>query len=374
PVGNAVAVGVRGEDFNVLLEVAGKVRSILEKTPGVSDISLGYDFGKKQLRVRIDEQKARKYHLTVEQIATTIRNVVEGGLATSIKPSKAEEEINVLVRFPGEVRNRADVFQNIQIANRQGKLVPLLSVATVEETESIYQINHLDGKRVVMVAAEVDNKKATSMSVNQMLKRKLKDVAHQYLGTTIQYKGEFEEQQETLRNLLASFLLVLFFIFIILAREFNSLLLPFLIMVTIPFGFIGVVVTFLLHGRPLSFFAFMGMVGLAGVVVNSAIILVDFINSRRRNGLALLEALVEASQARLRPILMTTGTTIAGLVTVAYGIGGGDPFLKPMALAMMWGLFFAASLTLFAIPCFYHILEDFTQRFFKRPLVALEKE
>jgi len=169
-----------------------------------------------------------------------------------------------------------------------------------------------------------------------------------------------------MRGLLISFTLVLCFILIILAREFQSLSQPLLIMLTIPFGFMGVVYTFWLHGLPLSFFALIGIVGLAGVVVNNSIVLIDFINTMRKQGMKLTESLIAAGKIRLRPVLMTSLTTFAGLFSVGYGIGGGDPFLKPMALAIMWGLFFATAMTLTVIPCVYAILDDLTHKFARK--------
>ncbi len=374
PVGRPVAVGIRGKDYNVLQEIAEKFRSALQEIPGVSDISVGYEYGKKQLRVIVDEEKAQKYDLTMAQIALTVRDALKGGVATTIKPSQAEEGIDVLVRFPENLRTDVKVFDKIYVANTGGSLIPLSSVARIEEIDGIYQINHLDGKRVIMIAAEVDNKQATSFRVNQLLQNKFQDIPKEYLGSSIIFKGEYEEQKQSFQNITISFLLVLFFIFIILAHEFKSLIQPLLIMLTIPFGFTGVIYTFFLHGKPLSFFALLGIVGLAGVVVNASIILVDFINRLRNQGMDLTDSLIEAGRIRLRPILMTSTTTMGGLVSVAYGIGGGDPFLKPMALAIFWGLFFSTTSTLFVIPCVYGIIDDLTLKIFPHSLVKRNEE
>jgi multidrug efflux pump subunit AcrB len=369
PVGKAVSVGIKGEEFSELEKIAGELTGALEEMPGVSDTQMSYQFGKKQLRVHIDEDKTRKSYLTIQDVAAAVRNAIKGGRATSIKPVKAEEEIDVLVRFPEDARNDRDVFGKILIENRLGQLVPLLSVARVEEFEGIYQIQHLDGKRVIWVTAEADNVKATSLSVNLALRKKAEEILARHPGSSVKFSGEFEEQQATGRNLLIAFLLALFLIFIILAQEFKSLVEPFIIMLTIPMGIVGVIYAFFLHGRPLSFFAFMGLVGLSGVVVNAAIVLIDFINTRRREGAALMDSIVDAGRIRLRPILMTSVTTIAGLLSVAYGWGGGDPFLKPMALALVWGLAFSTILTLVVIPCLYHAFDDMTRKFLRKSLI-----
>ncbi len=369
PTGNPVEVAVKGEDFGVLQKIADRFVKYLEPVEGVSDVNTSYDFGKKQLRVVVDEAKAKRYFLTVGKIAAAVRNTFRGGVATTIKPTKAEEEINVLVRFPKALREDLKAFDKILIPNQFDNLVPLSSVAQIEESEGVYKITHLDGKRVIYVTAQVDNKKATSLGVNLQLQKEFQDIGQQYLGYTVKYSGEFEDQQKSIKNLQTSFLFALAAIFIILVAMFRSLIQPFIVMMAIPFGVVGVIFAFYAHGRPLSFFAFMGLVGLTGIVVNDSIVLVDFINRLRIQGKERRDSLIEAGQIRLRPVIMTTVTTIGGLVSVAYGIGGGDPFLKPMALAIVWGLLFATGITLIAIPCIYAILDDITTLFFHRSMV-----
>ena len=144
----------------------------------------------------------------------------------------------------------------------------------------------------------------------------------------------------------------------ILAATFNSLIQPLVVLLAIPFGLIGVVVAFLLHGEPLSFMALLGIIGLNGVVINDSIVLVDFINKLRKQGIDRRHSIIQAGQLRLRAVMLTTMTTVLGLAPVAYAIGGGDPFLQPAALAICWGLIFATALTLIVIPCTYAAIDD----------------
>jgi multidrug efflux pump subunit AcrB len=373
PVGAPVSVAVKGDDYAILQDIASKYVAELKEIKGVSDIASSYEFGKKQLTVMIDEDRAQKFYLSIDEIAKTVHSAFEGGLATTIKPERAEEEIDVKVRFPELQRNSKDAFEKILIPNRFDKLISLKNVATIKETEGVYLITHLDGKRVIYVTANVDDKYATSLGVNTQLKKKFQGVTENHLGYSVKYAGEYEENQTTQKNLLFSMFLALFLIFIILAWMFNSMLEPFIVMLAVPFGLVGVIITFFLHGRPLSFFAFMGLVGLTGVVVNNSIVLVEFINKLRAEGQSKFDSIIEAAQIRLRPILMTTITTVGGLVSVAYGIGGGDPFLKPMALALMWGLTFSTILTLVLLPCIYAIIDDLSEKFFKKALVPQSK-
>ncbi|MCA9404292.1 MAG: efflux RND transporter permease subunit [Candidatus Omnitrophica bacterium] len=379
PTGADVEVGIKGEDYAVMEKIAQPFLEYLRQRKGVSDVTTSYDFGKKQLKVIVDEEKAKKYFLTVGQIATTVRNVFKGGVATTIKPEKAEEEINVVVRFPEEERNNIKVFEEIYVPNSKGNLVKLNSVAAIEESEGVYLINHFDGKRVLYVTAQVDNKDATSLEVNLELRKQFSDAADNYLGYSIKYGGEFEDQQKSFRNLVTSYLFALFLIFILLVAMFRSLIQPFIVMIAIPFGIIGVILSFWVHdmllptGRPLNFFALMGLVGLTGIVVNDSVVLMDFINRLRKEGKNRRESLIEAGLMRLRPVIMTSVTTIGGLISVAYGIGGGDPFLKPMALAIVWGLTFSTGLTLIGIPCIYAIVDDIAGTILHRNLVKTEK-
>lgn len=379
PTGSPVEVGIKGEDYAVMQKMAGHFIEYLNSREGVSDVATSYDFGKKQLIINVNEEKAKQYYLTIESIAMAVRNAFRGGLATTIKPVKAEEEIDVLVRFRQDARKDMKAFENILIPNAKGNLVKLNSVAQIEEKEGIYLISHLDGKRVLYVTAQVDNKKATSLEVNRELQKQFQGLEREYPGYSVIFSGEFEDQQKSTKNLIASFLFALFLIFIILVAEFKSLFQPLIVMLAIPFGIIGVILSFWAHdiftggGRPLNFFAMMGLVGLTGIVVNDSIVLVDFINRMRREGKSRRESILKAGELRLRPILMTTITTVGGLVSVAYGIGGGDPFLKPMALAIVWGLIFSTFLTLIGIPCFYALMDDFVENVLHRHLIKTDK-
>lgn len=374
PVGQPIEVNIQGDDFEVLQEIAHKFMDNLNQIEGVLDVDYSYDFGKKQIRVVVNSEKANQYFITIGQVASTVRHAFAGGLATTIKPLRAEEEINVLVRFPDEVRRDLSAFDKLLIPNARGALVPLSAIAHVEETEGIFKINHLGGRRVITVTAQVDQKKTTSLEVNRKLEQSFRDIEEKYPGYTVSYGGEFEDQQRTFRNLLKSFMIAFFMIFIILAALFNSLIQPFIVMMAIPFGLIGVIFGFLLHGRPLSFFAFLGVVGLTGIVVNGSIVFVDFVNKLRQSGKERRASLIEAGRLRLRPVLMTNITTIAGLLSVAYGIGGGDPFLKPMGLSIIWGLLFATGLTLIIIPCIYAITDDFSQKFSRKSTMQGQAE
>ena len=372
PVGKAIDVSIRGEEYAVINQIKDRMQAFLKTKKGVLDVSDTYNLGIEEYHVVVDAERAALASLSIQQVAASLRYAVDGGVATTIKPTKAEEEIEVLVRLPREERDTLNIFNKLVIANRSGDLVPLNKIARVKKYQGLRSITHLDGKRYISVNGEVDNKKMTSAKANQLVAQEFKNVAQEHPGYSLRFGGEQEEMMKSMRSLLTAFAIAFLLIFLILATQFNSLVQPFIVMTTIPFGMIGVILAFILHGEPISFFAIMGIVGLTGIVVNDSIVFVDFINNLRRKGVERRLSILQAGSIRLRPVLLTTITTIAGLSTVAYGIGGSDPFLKPMALAITWGLFFATVLTLIVIPCLYAIFDDLTMKVRHKPTVKVD--
>lgn len=366
PVGKPVEAKIRGEDFHILDQISQEYMDYLSTLDGTSDITWDHKPGKEEIRVSVNREKATMAGLNIGRIAKTIRAVFAGGIATQIKPVKAEEETDVTVRFRREDVKSLTVFKDILILNTFGNLIPLEKVATIEKVPGTTTVHHLDGKRVVTVSCNVDTDKTTSMKVNRLLEKKFRDIAQRYPGYAVKYGGEQEESIESLKSLLKAFFYAFLFIYLILASFFKSLIQPFVVMLAIPFGLIGVIFAFLLHGLPLSFLAILGIVGLNGIVVNDSIVLVDFINKLRSTGMSSKESIIKAVQIRIRPVILTTITTVGGLSTVAYGIGGKDPFLVPMAMAICWGLLFATGLTLIIIPCIYSILDDIALKIIHR--------
>jgi len=358
PVGKPVEVKIRGEEFDTLDQIAKEYMDDLSMIDGTSDVTWDHKPGKEEIRVNVDRKKAAMAGLDIAQVAKTVRAVFEGGIATKIKPVKAEEETDVTVRFSKDNAKDISTFEDILVSNRYGNLIPLEKIATVEKVSGTTTINHLDGKRVVTTSCNVDTDKVTSMEVNRRLINKFRDIPKRYQGYSVKYGGEQEESVDSLKSLGKAYLYAALIIYLMLASFFKSLIQPFVVMLAIPFGLIGVIFAFMAHGLPLSFMAILGIVGLNGIVVNDSIVLVDFINKLRAQGISRKESIIKAGQMRIRPVILTTITTVGGLSTVAYGIGGKDPFLVPMALAICWGLSFATVLTLIIIPCIYSILDD----------------
>lgn len=374
PVGKPVYLKVRGDDYKIINKIVREVKKYLSSLKGVSDIVDDYQLGNKELRIRVHPAKAAKAYLTVSEVAEAIKASFAGAVVTSIKPTRAEEEIDVRLRLLPEQRNSREIFNKLLVSNSYGNLIPLNKIAYIKEVRSLQELRHLNGIRFVSVSAEVDNKNITSRKVNFLLKKKFKNISLKYPGYSIHYGGEHEETVKSMKSLFVSFLLAFLLIFMILSTEFNSLIQPFVVMMSIPFSIIGVVIALILHHEPISFFVILGLVGLSGVVVNDSIVFMDFINTLRREGKEVIPAVLEAGKVRLRPVILTTLTTFLGISTVAYGIGGKDPFLQPMALTIAWGLFFATFLTLILMPCIYVVVEDIKSKIKKQFLGAKLKQ
>jgi multidrug efflux pump subunit AcrB len=372
PVGAPVAIEIRGTDYERIVTLADKIKAFLGTRKGVYDVRHDFEFGKKEYRIFVNEEQAARSGLSIERIASTVRHAFEGSVATTIK--KSDQEIDVRVRFPREWRENRDAFKKIKIPNSNGNLIPLSSVSNFEIEPGLTAIKHLDRKRVVMVTAEIDEKVTSSLRESAAVQKWMAEMKSDFLELNVSYGGEAEESQESFRDFKRVFPLALLFIFVILAALFRSIAQPLVVMLTIPFGLVGVVFAFFLHfNTPLSFMAMLGMIGLSGIVVNDAIVMVTFINSERDRVQNQKEAIIEGAVLRLRPVLLTTATTVFGLGPVAYGLGGDDPFIKPMALAIAWGLFFATTITLLVIPCVYSIFDELSEKMRHRMSVFVAK-
>lgn len=356
PVGMPVNVEIRGKDFSELNKIASEYISFLKTIPGVYDIRLDIEEGKKEYRFEVDEVLASRSGISVFDVAQAINASFSGAVATSI--TRDEERVNLRVRFPEWARKKRQSLEDVMVANQRGGLIPLSMVARVVEKPGFAQINRLNYKRIAQVQANVDLKKITSMEVNKRLMEKFAGIESRHPGYFVSYGGEQEETQKRMAELGTLFLFALLVIYIIIAVFFNSTIIPLVVMAAIPFAQVGVIFALGVHGQNNSFMSTLGFFSLAGVIVSNTLVLVQFIHNMRETGLPLRDALVEAGVVRVRPILLTAGTTVLGLFPSIYGWGGEDYMIKPLALSFGYGLIFATVITLVLVPAFYHVAED----------------
>jgi len=361
PVGKPVSIEITGDEFSVLLKIADEYKKKLRTIAGVVDIDDDYDEGKEEVRIKIKEDLVSQTGTNVAQIAMAINAAFHGNVATTIR--RAEEEVDVRVRFDESFRKSVSSLKNVYVMNSRGNLIPVARLVSQEKGRGVTAINHVDGKRLVTVTANVSGD-LDSVQANALIAEKAANVIKKYPGYYVKFGGENKDTQESMESLGRAFLVGFVIIFMILASLFHSFIQPIVVVAAIPFAMIGVIFAFLLHGLPFSFMAMMGLVGLSGVVVNDSIVLVDFANNIRKENpqMSLHDVLLKAGSLRLRAVLLTTITTVLGLLPTAYGIGGHDPFLVPMALAFAWGLAFSTVLTLLIVPVQYYAVESMKLR------------
>ncbi|AKH77001.1 efflux RND transporter permease subunit [Leptospira interrogans] len=358
PVGKPVAIEIRGDDYDTLIRIGEEYKSVMAKVPGVTDIGDDFNEGKDEIRIKVNESLASTAGVSVFKVAQAINTAFQGTVATKIK--RADEEVEVKVRFPEEVRKSIGSLNNIFVSNQLGKLIPVSRLINYVREPGFANINHLDGKRLLTVTANLDEIKTDTRRANAEIAKLSKGIIDKYPGYRMRFGGENKDTEESLASLGRAFLVAFIIIFMILASLFRSLIQPVIVVSSIPFSLIGVILAFVLHGEYFGFLAFLGIVGLAGVVVNDSIVLVDFANQLKleKPGEDIDSILVETGLLRLRPVVLTTVTTVLGLLPTAYGIGGKDPFLVPMALAFGWGLAFSSFLTLVAVPVLYKTIHN----------------
>lgn len=356
PTGKPVNVEISSDSLDDLKLASKEIKDILQATDKMVSVEIDYEVGKKQIIVKINEDEARRLGVTNVQIASELRAAYEGLVATTIKTG--EEDVEVLVRFGEEERSTESTLREMKVMNNQGLRIPLLKMAKLVEEDGAFIIRRWNRKRTFSISGENDRKKSTALEVNRLIEPKIKEVISKYPGMTYQLVGENKDTADSLASFKKALIGSAFIIFIILVIQFSSTAQPLIIMTAIPFGLIGVVFSFWIFGLPIGFMALMGMLGLVGVVINDSIVLVSFINSYIREHGMNTDSLVKACLSRFRPVILTTFTTVAGLLPIAH-MPGGDPFLKPMATSFAYGLLFSSLITLIFVPCCYYVYLSF---------------
>jgi len=298
----------------------------------------------------VKEAECARLGLNVADIARAVSTAVDGAEATVVREGR--EEVEVQVQLRPEDRN-SERLERLLVPNREGRLIELGRVATLIPSRGLPSIRHHDGDRTITVGAFIDAEQTTSFDLNRTVEEAFRDIPILYPGCQLLSAGEWKETKKVIDFMIQAGCVAGLLIYTILTVQFGSFLQPFILLATIPLGMIGVLLALMAHGKPVSMMALMGMVGLGGVVVNDAIVLVSFINDRRRDGVSLMVAIHDAGVKRFRPILLTSVTTIVGLIPVIYGIGGYEPFIAPAAIALAYGLLFASFLTLLVVPVLY---------------------
>ncbi len=343
-----IEVEVRGHDLETLKTLSRTAEGRLAEIPGLVDVRSSLQSGNPEIRIIYDRDRLAEYGLSLRTVAELVRNKVQGSVATEYR--QAERLIDILVRLEEDDRlGLAELSQ--LIVNPGGAIpIPLSAVADLRVSEGPSEIRRIDQTRTAVIYANLAD--ADLATVSRTIVAVMEQIDFP-TGFDYAVSGQNEEMQTSINSLLLAFALALFLVYIVMASQFESLVQPFLIMMTVPLALIGVIVALWAFGISVSIMVFIGLIILAGIVVNNAIVLIDYINTLQDRGVERTEAIIEAGRARLRPILMTTLTTVLGLAPMALGLGEGAEIRTPMAITVIAGLSLSTVLTLVIVPTLY---------------------
>ena len=352
PVGRPITINLVSNNDHDRQKYAKEVFDFLKNTKGILNLERDDRLGKKEIRIRPNYQKMARLGVTSQALAKTLRSAYSGVVVTSI--TRAGEEIDYRVRLKDSQRANPSQLLKIKVINDKGRLISLAEFVSLSETQDLDAYRHYNTRRSVGLVADVDATVITSGQANQKIREAFEDKIANVPGLTMIFGGEEKESQKSFQSFSVALVLSLFVIYGILVVLFDSFLQPLIIVSIVPFGLAGVVFTFLFYNMPLSFLAIIGTLGLVGVMVNDSLVMVSHLKATKDQHKDLpLEVMVQACQDRLRPVVLTTITTVVGLVPTIYGIGGYEPFIVPLVLSLAGGLVFATPITLIWVPVLY---------------------
>ena len=355
-MGEPINIQLTGPDYGELRAAAEKLKMRLAEYPGVLDIADSFRPGKKEVKLALTEE-ARLLGLTMSDLARQVRQAFYGEEAQRIQ--RGRDDVRVMVRYPESERRSMNNLESMRIRTPEGVEVPFSVAAQTELGRGYAAIRRNDRQRIVSVTADVDEGTTNANEVlADVTERVLPSIVADHPRVRFSLEGEQREQQESMAGLTRSFGMALFVIFGLLAIPFRSYLQPLIIMAVIPFGFVGAVMGHIIMGLDLTILSVFGLVALSGVVINDSLVMVDFINRRRKEGNDLQDAIRESGMARFRPILLTSLTTFAGLTPLLFEKSLQAQLLIPMATSLGFGVIFGTAVILILVPVTYAILED----------------
>jgi multidrug efflux pump subunit AcrB len=362
PTPSDVELRIQGKYFNTLEQISARIESKLSTIKGVYDIANDFHTGKKDIKIYINEEKAALYGLDVYQISMAIRNAYEGKVATVFR--EGDDEIDVIVKYAQQAVKSVKDVENLKIATSSGDLIPFRNFATVKVEPGYTSIRRYKQERAITLTASVDRKINSLERVDKILEQENKEILKSFPDYKIGSESIFREFKKYQTQLLQLLALGVFLIYFILGTQFKSYFQPLIIIFAIPFAFLGAIIGILLIGlstasKPVfSIITLYGIVGLAGIAVNDAIVMVTFINNARAKGTNRWRSIIQSGRLRLRAIILTSITTMFGVFPMMIGLGGKSETWAPMASTIFFGLACATLLTLFIIPSLYTIIID----------------
>jgi hydrophobe/amphiphile efflux-1 (HAE1) family protein len=339
---------ISGYDLDVSGDFARELAERMKSIPGTRDVDVSLEESRPEYQVEFDREKLAFYGLNTTTASTFVRNRINGLVAAKYREDG--DEYDIIVRYAEPFRESLESIENILIYNNQGRAVRVKDVGVVKEYSAPPFIERENRQRVVKVTSALYKASLTDVVSNIWAEIDKMEVPQ---GIGIDIGGDAEQQQESFADLFSLLLLIIMLVYIVMATQFESLRSPFIIMFTIPFAFTGVILSLWLTGETLNLISMIGSVMLVGIVVKNGIVLVDYTNLMRDRGLSLSQAVLSSGRSRLRPVLMTTLTTVLGMLPLAIGFGEGSEIWRPMGVAIMGGLTFSTVITLVLIPVVY---------------------
>jgi HAE1 family hydrophobic/amphiphilic exporter-1 len=356
--GASLQLQVRGYELDVAEQVVEQIASRIEAVPGVADVDASSRERRPEQNVRFDRERIAQLGIGVQDIAAAMQTSIGGRRAGIYR--LGGEEIQITVRLRPEDRQSVLDLDNISVRTGDG-ILPVSALITQESGRGPMGVNRIDGQRVSFVTANLESGVALGDAV-EAIQRELSDLVLPE-GFSIYFGGEYEEQQRAQRDFILAILMAVALIYMVMAAQFERFLDPLIVMCSVPLAIIGIVPTLLLTGTTLNLQSFMGIIMLIGIVVNNAIVLVDYINLlRREQGMDVRTAVIEAGKLRLRPILMTSTTTVLGLMPLSFGIGTGAEMQAALARVVVGGLAASTLITLVLIPVVYLTATHLSER------------
>lgn len=356
--GANIAIDIYGYDLQETTALANRIKSITEETAGSRDVRISQDLGQPELALKIDRVKASSLGISMKTLATSLSTLFQGGESTQYRED--DDEYAVLLRLQSSSRQSIEDIKGAEIELPTGGRVRIDSFAEVEEISGPVSIRRKNQERIVTVEFDVIDRPQGDVVAD--IRKRVESEILIPDGIQIEYAGMIEEQEESEKAMQMMIILGVILVYMVMAGQFESFIHPFLIMFSLPFAGSGVALALLATGTPLSMSAYIGIVLLVGVVVNNAIVLIDYINITRERGVGLFESIVQSGRQRLRPVLITTMTTLLGMLPMAVSHSDGSATWRPLGITVCGGLAVSTFVTMFIIPVLYYIVEAIRER------------
>lgn len=367
--GNPIQIQMTGPDFDTLKRLADETVAEISEVEGVHNAGTSADEGRPEMQINIDRNKAAELGMTYDQVMGQVSMQLNGRVATQFRTEG--QELDVRVMTPEEQRSTIEDVENILIQTPTGAMVSLASIASIDQEIGPASLTRQNQQRTITVSSEILDRDLASVTAD--VESKLASM-HLPEGYDYSIGGEAEDMAEAFGDLALALVFSIFLVYAVMAVQFENFLHPFVIMFALPTTVVGVILGLFVTGLPFSIPAFIGVIMLAGIVVNNAIVLVDYINILREKGQERFSAIMDAGASRLRPILMTSLTTILGMIPLSLGLGEGGEAQQPLAVVIIFGLLVSMFFTLLLIPLVYTYFDDLSRKFTNRKSKKRKKE